>query len=141
MDGGWSNWGEWSGFGACDRTCCSGLQSRSRTRNCTNPAPAGSGMTCSGRDTLPDFQLCNTQDCPRKYKSSPIQYTRKIEPKVARDWIPSLAGYKKNLCLNWPFYQKRKEILAQQIGISVVFTHVRYFFLTYQRIRDRVIPM
>ena len=31
--------------------------------------------------------------------------------------------------------------LAHQIDISVVFTQVGYFFLTYQRIQDRVIPM
>ena len=33
------------------------------------------------------------------------------------------------------------KFFAHQIGISVVFIHVRYFFLTYQRITDRVIPM
>ena len=47
--------GGWSAWSACSATCGGGTQ----TRSCTNPAPVGSGATCSGATT----QACNTQTC------------------------------------------------------------------------------
>ncbi|CAH1257244.1 CSMD3 [Branchiostoma lanceolatum] len=40
------SWGDWSSFSACSSGCGFGLQSRTRT--CTNPAPAGDGADCAG---------------------------------------------------------------------------------------------
>ncbi|XP_052679401.1 coadhesin-like isoform X1 [Crassostrea angulata] len=57
IDGGWSTW---SGYGSCSKTCGTGTQSRSRT--CTNPAPAYNGLSCSGSAT--SSQNCNTHNCP-----------------------------------------------------------------------------
>ncbi|ELK23643.1 A disintegrin and metalloproteinase with thrombospondin motifs 2 [Myotis davidii] len=54
------NWGTWSPFGSCSRTCGTGV--KFRTRQCDNPHPANGGRTCSGLGY--DFQLCNSQDCP-----------------------------------------------------------------------------
>uniref|UniRef100_A0A8C0MH25 ADAM metallopeptidase with thrombospondin type 1 motif 2 n=1 Tax=Canis lupus familiaris TaxID=9615 RepID=A0A8C0MH25_CANLF len=54
------NWGAWSPFGSCSRTCGTGV--KFRTRQCDNPHPANGGRTCSGLGY--DFQLCNSQDCP-----------------------------------------------------------------------------
>eukprot|EP00069_Balaena_mysticetus_P022543 bmy_03343T0 len=54
------NWGAWSPFGSCSRTCGTGV--KFRTRQCDNPHPANGGRTCSG--LAYDFQLCNSQDCP-----------------------------------------------------------------------------
>ncbi|XP_076994271.1 A disintegrin and metalloproteinase with thrombospondin motifs 2 [Tamandua tetradactyla] len=54
------NWGAWSPFGSCSRTCGTGV--KFRTRQCDNPHPANGGRTCSG--LAYDFQLCNSQGCP-----------------------------------------------------------------------------
>ncbi|EPY87659.1 A disintegrin and metalloproteinase with thrombospondin motifs 2 precursor [Camelus ferus] len=54
------NWGAWSPFGSCSRTCGTGV--KFRTRQCDNPHPANGGRTCSG--LAYDFQLCSSQDCP-----------------------------------------------------------------------------
>ena len=43
VDGGWSDWSEYS---ACSATCGQGIQIA--TRECTNPAPEGSGQPCIG---------------------------------------------------------------------------------------------
>ena len=84
VNGGWSNWDEWSGYGACDQSCCGGTQTRSRTRSCTNPPPAGSGVSCSGDSTETESQACNTQACPREYKTSPIHLAHKIGSSTTR---------------------------------------------------------
>ncbi|XP_056001828.1 coadhesin-like [Ostrea edulis] len=57
IHGGWSSW---SGYGSCTRSCGSGT--RSRSRSCTNPAPAHGGNTCSGSST--SSQSCNSHHCP-----------------------------------------------------------------------------
>ncbi|XP_021353718.1 neurogenic locus notch homolog protein 1-like [Mizuhopecten yessoensis] len=56
-NGGWSNW---SAYGACTKTCGSGVYSRSRA--CDNPLPSNGGQTCSGSSS--EFTDCNTQSCP-----------------------------------------------------------------------------
>ena len=61
------NWAEWSIWveTTCSKTCCSGVQDRSRNRTCTDPAPVGTDEGCDGdaEETETDI-LCNTQDCP-----------------------------------------------------------------------------
>ncbi|KAI8490945.1 hypothetical protein Bbelb_313640 [Branchiostoma belcheri] len=57
VNGGWSSWSGWSG---CSVTCGSGSQSRSRT--CTNPAPAYGGANCAG--PAQETQQCNAGSCP-----------------------------------------------------------------------------
>ena len=57
VDGGWSDFGVWS---ECSETCGGGTQSRSRT--CSNPAPAHGGAECQGVES--ETQNCNTQACP-----------------------------------------------------------------------------
>ncbi|XP_069055393.1 A disintegrin and metalloproteinase with thrombospondin motifs 2 [Pleurodeles waltl] len=53
------NWGAWSGFGSCSRTCGTGV--KYRTRQCDNPHPANGGRTCGGLGY--EFQLCSNKDC------------------------------------------------------------------------------
>ncbi|XP_078453852.1 A disintegrin and metalloproteinase with thrombospondin motifs 3-like isoform X1 [Lampetra fluviatilis] len=53
------NWGPWSKFGACSRTCGTGV--RYRTRSCHSPAPAYGGRGCMGPAF--EYQLCNTDEC------------------------------------------------------------------------------
>ncbi|XP_033885551.3 hemicentin-1-like isoform X1 [Acipenser ruthenus] len=54
------NWGPWSSWGSCSRTCNGGQMRRYRT--CDNPRPANGGRACAGADT--QIQRCNTDTCP-----------------------------------------------------------------------------
>uniref|UniRef100_A0A8C5PCV9 Uncharacterized protein n=1 Tax=Leptobrachium leishanense TaxID=445787 RepID=A0A8C5PCV9_9ANUR len=54
------NWGLWSPWGTCSRTCNGGQTRRYRT--CDNPAPSHSGRACAGADT--ETQKCNVDLCP-----------------------------------------------------------------------------
>lgn len=55
------NWGEWSQWSTCTRTCGGGEQQR--TRECNNPAPANGGRECEGAFRQSD-RLCSYQGCP-----------------------------------------------------------------------------
>ncbi|XP_030626728.1 hemicentin-1 [Chanos chanos] len=54
------NWGPWSSWGSCSRTCNGGQMRRYRT--CDNPRPANGGRACAGADT--QIQRCSTASCP-----------------------------------------------------------------------------
>ncbi|XP_017573536.2 hemicentin-1 isoform X3 [Pygocentrus nattereri] len=54
------NWGPWSSWGSCSRTCNGGQMRRYRT--CDNPRPANGGRACAGTDT--EIQKCSTASCP-----------------------------------------------------------------------------
>ncbi|XP_076472749.1 uncharacterized protein LOC143302101 isoform X14 [Babylonia areolata] len=54
------NWGSWGPYGPCSVTCGEGT--KSRTRQCDNPAPQHGGDTCYGPGT--DIVQCNTAACP-----------------------------------------------------------------------------
>ena len=56
VDGGWSDFGEWS---KCSAECGGGKQERKKT--CTAPAPANGGKDCVGEDS--EERDCNTQAC------------------------------------------------------------------------------
>lgn len=56
------NWGPWSIFGQCTKTCGGGM--KYRNRKCDNPAPASGGKTCLGPAL--QAQHCNTQTCAGK---------------------------------------------------------------------------
>ena len=57
VDGEWSDYGEW---GACNADCGGGTQTRTKT--CTNPAPAYFGNECQG--DADDSKPCNQDPCP-----------------------------------------------------------------------------
>ena len=57
VDGGWSDYGEWS---KCSAECNAGTQTRQRT--CSNPAPALGGADCAG-DERKESQSCYLQPC------------------------------------------------------------------------------
>ncbi|CRK97461.1 CLUMA_CG010850, isoform A [Clunio marinus] len=54
------NWGPWSEFGECSRSCGGGVQSA--VRNCDNPPPTNGGKYCHGQKI--QHRSCNIQDCP-----------------------------------------------------------------------------
>ncbi|XP_063154493.1 hemicentin-1 [Candoia aspera] len=54
------NWGPWSNWGTCSRTCNSGHMRRYRT--CDNPHPLNGGRACAGADT--QIQRCRAELCP-----------------------------------------------------------------------------
>ncbi|XP_067156720.1 hemicentin-1 [Apteryx mantelli] len=54
------NWGPWSSWGTCSRTCNGGQTRRHRT--CDNPRPGSGGRACAGADT--QIQRCSTETCP-----------------------------------------------------------------------------
>ena len=71
VDGGWSSWTTWS---ACSATCGGGV--RTRTRNCTSPAPANGGAPCAGDGA--QSLGCHDYGCPGE--STRVQ--RDVELKV-----------------------------------------------------------
>ncbi|XP_038571298.1 hemicentin-1 isoform X2 [Micropterus salmoides] len=54
------NWGPWTSWGSCSKTCNRGHMRRYRT--CDNPRPANGGRACAGADT--QLQSCSTSNCP-----------------------------------------------------------------------------
>jgi len=58
QDGGLSTWSSWS---QCTLSCNGGT--RSRTRSCTNPAPAGNGKDCSALGDKLETESCNDNPC------------------------------------------------------------------------------
>ena len=58
VNGGWSSWSAWSD---CSATACGTSGTQTRTRTCTNPAPANGGADCSGPST--ETQTCTGGAC------------------------------------------------------------------------------
>ncbi|XP_053112779.1 A disintegrin and metalloproteinase with thrombospondin motifs 3 isoform X2 [Hemicordylus capensis] len=58
------NWGAWTKFGSCSRTCGTGV--RFRTRQCNNPMPMNGGQDCAGVNF--EYQLCSMEECPKLYE-------------------------------------------------------------------------
>ncbi|XP_034037077.1 A disintegrin and metalloproteinase with thrombospondin motifs 2-like isoform X2 [Thalassophryne amazonica] len=83
------NWGSWSEFGQCSRTCGGGVQFR--TRDCDNPRPANQGRTCIG--TRYQFQMCNTNECEDIYSDPREEQCHAWDPRFdihsnKHQWLP-----------------------------------------------------
>ncbi|XP_068181171.1 A disintegrin and metalloproteinase with thrombospondin motifs 2-like [Antennarius striatus] len=83
------NWGTWSEFGQCSRTCGGGVQFR--TRDCDNPRPANGGRTCIG--TTYQFQMCNTNECEDIYSDTREEQCHAWDPRFElhsnkHHWLP-----------------------------------------------------
>ncbi|XP_070819043.1 A disintegrin and metalloproteinase with thrombospondin motifs 2-like [Chaetodon trifascialis] len=83
------NWGSWSEFGQCSRTCGGGVQFR--TRDCDNPRPANGGRTCVGATY--QFQMCNTNECEDIYSDTREEQCHAWDPRPElhsnkHHWLP-----------------------------------------------------
>ncbi|XP_077388174.1 A disintegrin and metalloproteinase with thrombospondin motifs 2-like isoform X1 [Festucalex cinctus] len=82
------NWGSWSEFGQCSRTCGGGVQFR--TRDCDNPRPANRGRTCVGATY--QFQMCNTNECEDIYSDTRAEQCHAWDPRFEqpsnKQWLP-----------------------------------------------------
>ncbi|NXX63719.1 ATS2 metalloproteinase, partial [Scopus umbretta] len=83
------HWGAWSKFGSCSRTCGTGV--KYRTRQCDNPHPTNGGRTCVGPSY--EFQLCNSQDCPKDFEDFREEQCRQWDPyfeyqNTKHHWLP-----------------------------------------------------
>ncbi|MEQ2276139.1 A disintegrin and metalloproteinase with thrombospondin motifs 2 [Xenotaenia resolanae] len=78
------NWGSWSEFGQCSRTCGRGVQFR--TRNCDNPSPANGGLSCRGPTY--QFQMCNTNECEDIYSDPREEQCHASEYSNKHHWLP-----------------------------------------------------
>ena len=63
MNGGWSNWREWT-ESQCSTTCDYGYLTRTRLRTCTEPQPSRGGKNCKG-DNWQTFTITckNEEEC------------------------------------------------------------------------------
>ncbi|CAJ1058587.1 LOW QUALITY PROTEIN: A disintegrin and metalloproteinase with thrombospondin motifs 2-like [Xyrichtys novacula] len=83
------NWGSWSEFGQCSRTCGGGVQFR--TRDCDNPRPANGGRTCVGANY--QFQMCNNNECEDIYSDTREEQCHALDPPFGlhsnkHHWMP-----------------------------------------------------
>ncbi|XP_071104781.1 SCO-spondin-like [Haliotis cracherodii] len=66
VDGGLTQWTQWSGL-TCTRTCgVSETGTVVRTRSCTNPVPQNGGNNCTGSTFETQNRNCGFSACPRK---------------------------------------------------------------------------
>ena len=56
------NWGSWSEYGVCTKTCGGGSQKR--LRSCNNPSPLHGGRQCDGQPE--QSRSCGNSNCPGK---------------------------------------------------------------------------
>ena len=56
------NWGQWTAFSRCSKTCGSGTKKRQRL--CNKPSPAHEGLFCVG--SASQTVLCNKNPCPAR---------------------------------------------------------------------------
>ncbi|XP_073343192.1 A disintegrin and metalloproteinase with thrombospondin motifs 2-like [Pagrus major] len=83
------NWGSWSEFGQCSRTCGGGVQFR--TRDCDNPRPANGGRDCLGASY--QFRMCNTNECEDIYSDPREEQCHALDPRFEiysnkHHWLP-----------------------------------------------------
>ncbi|XP_032658306.1 A disintegrin and metalloproteinase with thrombospondin motifs 8 [Chelonoidis abingdonii] len=89
------NWGPWSPWGACSRTCGGGVHFS--YRDCNDPAPQNGGKYCKGQRAK--YQSCCTEECPPDGKSFREQQCAKYNSYNFTDldgnlleWLPKYSG-------------------------------------------------
>ncbi|XP_069470231.1 A disintegrin and metalloproteinase with thrombospondin motifs 15 [Ambystoma mexicanum] len=93
MDG---NWGKWSPYGQCSRTCGGGVQLAKR--ECNNPPPASGGKYCEGLRVK--YRSCGLEHCAdsgKSFREEQCEFfnghnssTNRLTPSVG--WVPKYSG-------------------------------------------------
>ncbi|MEQ2279782.1 A disintegrin and metalloproteinase with thrombospondin motifs 2 [Ameca splendens] len=107
------NWGSWSEFGQCSRTCGRGVQFR--TRNCDNPSPANGGLSCRGPTY--QFQMCNTNECENIYSDPREEQCHASEYSNKHHWLPYEHPEERIICLPYTAvfaYHFHQHLVVQQ---------------------------
>uniref|UniRef100_A0A1A8IWL5 ADAM metallopeptidase with thrombospondin type 1 motif, 2 n=1 Tax=Nothobranchius kuhntae TaxID=321403 RepID=A0A1A8IWL5_NOTKU len=109
------NWGSWSEYGQCSRTCGGGVQFR--TRSCDNPSPANGGRTCIG--ATQQFQMCNTNECEDIYSDPREEKCHALDHSNKHHWMPYEDPDPKKRChLYCQFKETRKVILVEEVVLD-----------------------
>uniref|UniRef100_A0A1A8MCJ9 ADAM metallopeptidase with thrombospondin type 1 motif, 2 n=1 Tax=Nothobranchius pienaari TaxID=704102 RepID=A0A1A8MCJ9_9TELE len=109
------NWGSWSEYGQCSRTCGGGVQFR--TRSCDNPSPANGGRTCIG--ATQQFQMCNTNECKDIYSDPREEKCHALDHSNKHHWMPYEDPDPKKRChLYCQFKETRKVILVEEVVLD-----------------------
>ncbi|NXO04794.1 ATS8 metalloproteinase, partial [Rhinopomastus cyanomelas] len=89
------DWGPWSPWGSCSRTCGGGVQFS--YRHCDSPKPQHGGRYCEGQRAR--YQSCHTDECPPDGKSFREQQCEKYNSYNFTDlegnrleWVPKYSG-------------------------------------------------
>ncbi|XP_072012833.1 A disintegrin and metalloproteinase with thrombospondin motifs 8 [Engystomops pustulosus] len=86
------NWGIWSSWGTCSRSCGGGI--RFSYRECNDPQPSNRGKYCQGLRAK--YESCSTQECPPGEKSfRDLQceiYNSRNRHGNLIEWIPKYSG-------------------------------------------------
>ncbi|XP_053547479.1 A disintegrin and metalloproteinase with thrombospondin motifs 8 [Bombina bombina] len=89
------NWGSWSDWGECSRSCGGGVHFS--YRECNNPEPQNGGKYCKGQRAM--YESCNTRECLPQEQSFREQQCAKYNSYNFTDregnlieWIPKYSG-------------------------------------------------
>uniref|UniRef100_A0A674N2C5 ADAM metallopeptidase with thrombospondin type 1 motif 6 n=1 Tax=Takifugu rubripes TaxID=31033 RepID=A0A674N2C5_TAKRU len=106
------NWGPWSMWGECSRTCGGGVSSS--MRHCDSPAPSGGGKYCLGERKR--YRSCNIDACPAGSRNFREKQCADFDNMPFRgkyyNWKPYAGGGVKPCALNclaegYNFYTER----------------------------------
>lgn len=88
------NWGSWSAWGPCSRTCDGGVHFS--YRDCDSPMPRNGGKYCEGQRIK--YQSCRTEECPPNDKSFREEQCEKYNSNSTelngnvQEWVPMYSG-------------------------------------------------
>ncbi|XP_041347702.1 coadhesin-like [Gigantopelta aegis] len=74
VDGGWTEFTEWTDYDECSVLCGNGTKKQHRERDCTNPTPQYGGAECEGADSEHQFVTCNEEACGDRCLKDTITY-------------------------------------------------------------------
>ncbi|CAL4063966.1 unnamed protein product, partial [Meganyctiphanes norvegica] len=91
------DWGPWSSWGPCSRTCGTGVSFR--IRKCDDPPPLWGGRQCSGKRE--EWRICGTAECPEPHRDFKAQQCKNLRNRVKLD--------RRRAKLNWLSYEPKNK--------------------------------